>query len=243
MDATDSEESWLAYQQRLMRDPKYREARRAQDRSRYAQRRANLVRVLGFTPEMADAAIDLQIDEDFFLQEMRTNRNPTSDELDAARVRNENFQREQQQKLRSLLGEEKLVRLQGYMESRESRMQVEDLRLMLGEGNALRDDQIEPLISALHVERSQAQAALREFRDSMNWDGDSNESQRLWGERKVELTRAMNARMLASASSSLTQPQLKALDDQLKEELARTEADVRLNRIQAKLNAPRTTEN
>jgi hypothetical protein len=237
-----NEEDWRAYQRRLLSDPKYLEVRRLQQRLRLAPRRANLIRLLGFTPDQADAAIDLDIDEEFFGMMERTYPTGSDDDRIAADARGEAFGRQQQEKLQTLLGEEKRLRLQGYMESRESRMQVEDLKLNLGEANALRDDQVEPLIAALHVERAQMKVELSEYRDSLNWEGVNNESWRLWGERKLKLAKSMNSRMLASASSTLTQPQLRALDEQLKQEVAQIDAELRLHKVQSKMNLPRTTE-
>jgi hypothetical protein len=237
-----SQDDWLAYQRRLMTDPKYLEARRIQQRLRFAPRRANLVRLLGLTPEQADAAIDLDIDEEFFWESERNRQDGSDDARAAARARSEAFELQRQDKLRTLLGEEKRARLQGYMESRESRMQVEDLRSSLGEANALRDDQVEPLIAALHAERAQMKSDLQQYRDTLNWEAVNNESWRLWSERKIELTKAMNSRMLASASSTLTQLQLKALDEQLQRQVAQLDADFRLHKVQSKMNLPRTTE-
>jgi hypothetical protein len=241
--AAGNEEGWQAYQRRLMSDPRYLDARRMQERVKFATRRANLIRLLGFTPEQADGAIDLDIDREFFWQRERT----ASIDSDAARAetraRSEAFERQQQDKLRALLGEENRARLQGYMESRESRMQVENLRSALGEAHALRDDQVEPLIAALHVERAQMQSELREFRDTLNWEGVNQESWRRFGERKIELAKSMNSRMVTSASSTLTRSQLEALDEQLQQEVARLEAELRLQQVQSKLKLPRTAEN
>jgi hypothetical protein len=244
--ATGSQEDWEAAQRRLLRDPKYREALREQERLKLAPRRANFIRLLGFTPEQADAAIDLGIEQQLGWREQNSSQDRSPEALKAARARYEAEEREHQDKLRALLGEEKRARLQGYMESRESRMQVEDLRSDLNEANALRDDQIEPLIAALHAERAQAQAELREYRSSLNWEGVNNETWRLYGERKTELMKAMNSRMLSSASSLLTQSQLNALREQLRQELAQHEAQLRMSRIQTKLDQtsqPATTSN
>jgi hypothetical protein len=238
MVANGSERNWQNYQRALMSDPKYREARRAQERLKFVPRRANLIRLLGFTPEQADAAIELDIDTELFWQDARGASHGSEAEVQEARARQESFERQREDKLRSLLGEEKRSRLQGYMESRQSRMQVDDLRSELGEAHALRDDQVEPLIAALHVERARAQAELREYRDTLSWEGVNEESWRLHGERKTELMKAMNARMLSSASSLLTQRQLKALEEQLRQELAQHEAQLRLQRIQAKMQQP-----
>ncbi len=238
-----SRDEWDAYQRRLMSDPKYREARRAQERLKYAPRRANLIRLLGFTPEQADAVIDLEVDQMLSQVEKGWNQTGSAQAAKENRAKREAIELERQDRLRALLGEEKRVRLQAYMESRESRMQVDDLRSELGEAHALRDDQVEPLIAALHAERARAQAELREYRDTLNWEGVNEESWRLHGERKTELMKAMNARMLSSASSLLTQPQLKSLQEQLRQELAQHEAQLRLQRIQAKMQQPATPEN
>jgi hypothetical protein len=231
--ATGTQEYWDAEQRRLLRDPKYREALREQERLKLSQRRANMIRLLGFTPEQADSAIDLDIDQQLLWRESGSTSDPEA--MKAIRARHEAAEREHQDKLRALLGEEKRLRLQGYMESRESRMQVEDLRSSLSGANALRDDQIEPLIAALHVERAQAQADLRAYRDSLSSEGVNNETWRLYADRKIELMKAMNTRMLSSASSLLTQAQLAALEENLRQDLAQIEAQRRMSQIQTKL--------
>jgi hypothetical protein len=232
---------WDANQRSFMRDPRYREARRAQDRLKYAPRRANLVRLLGFTPEQADATIDLDIDQDFRWEDENAIYATNEEARKNSRARAEVIMREHQDKLRSLLGEEKRQRLQGYMESRESRMQVDDLRSELTEVNALRDDQLEPLITALHAERAQMKSSLTEYRDTLSWEGDTSESARLYSERQTELVRAMNARMLSSAASILTQAQLRILETQLQQDLAEREARQNLSRIHMKLQQARVS--
>lgn len=229
----DAQEDWEANQRRLMQDPRYREVLREQERLKLAQRRANFIRLLGFTPEQADAAINLQIDQEWLSRDDSTASDPEA--MKARRARYDAAEREHDNKLRALLGEEKRARLQGYMETRESRMQVEDLRSALGEATALRDDQIEPLILALHAERSQAKVELREYRDTLNWDGANRESWQRYAERRIELMKAMDSRMLSSASSLLSQAQLEILRQHLSEELAKAEAQQRMSRIQVKL--------
>jgi hypothetical protein len=233
----DSSQDWDARQRTLMRDPKYREARREQERLKLAQRRANLIRLLGFSPEQADATIDLDIDQQFrWDEEYAARRSSEETRQDVVRARADAIEREHQDKLRALLGEEKSLRLQAYMESRQSRMQVDNLRSELNEANALRDDQVEPLIAALHVERAQMKSELKEYRDTLIWDGDNTEHWQRYSERSIELMKAMNSRMLTSASSLLTQAQLDALEKNLREDLAQAEAQQRMNRIQSKLD-------
>jgi hypothetical protein len=243
---TGRKEDWEAYQRNLMRDPKYREARRQQQRLAYAPRRANLIRMLGLTPAQADAAIDLQLDQEAAWDEIYQAEVTTDESRMERRARLDALDQAHQDKLRELLGEEKRARLQTYMESRQSRMQVDGLRSELSEANALRDDQVEPLIAALHLERAQFKSDLQGYSDTLSWEGDTSDTWLRYSERQAELMKSMNARMHASASSILTAPQLEALDAQLGREFARFEAQQRVNRIQSKLeraNAPATSSN
>lgn len=139
-------DEWLQYQQQLMRDPKYREARRAQGRLQRVQRRTAMVSLLGFTPEQVDAAIELEIDQEFKWMDENPSMHNTKEEIKTAQARYENMERERQDKLRALVGETKRARLQAYLESLPSRQQVDSLRAELSGANALRDDQVEPLI-------------------------------------------------------------------------------------------------
>jgi hypothetical protein len=240
------QEDWEAHQRQLMRDPKYREALREGKRLAYAPRRANLIRLLGLEPAQTDAAIDLQLEQEAQLNEAYQAESTTDETRMERRARIEALEQAHQDKLRELLGEEKRARLQTYMESRQSRMQVDSLRSELTEANTLRDDQVEPLIATLHVERAQMQSALQEYSDTLSWEGDATDSWRRYSERQGQLMKAMNAHMHSSASTILTGAQLDALDGQLGREFARFEARQRMNRIQSKLeraNVPATPSN
>ena len=51
-------------------------------------------------------------------------------------------------------------------------MQVDRFRTQLTGADMLRDDQVEPLIAALHVEHAQMQQELQEYRETLSWEGD-----------------------------------------------------------------------
>ena len=70
---TGTQEDWDAYRRRMMRDPRYREVQREQGRLTLAQRRANLIRLVGLTPAQADAVIDLQIEREWQRDEQMVN--------------------------------------------------------------------------------------------------------------------------------------------------------------------------
>ena len=236
------ENDWRANQRRLMSDPKYRDAWREQQRLQMAQRREDYIEILGFTPQQADAAIELAIDRQMWAFETSSPLSSNPDDAQRqTRERNEAEERAYQAKLRDLLGAEKSAHLQTYMESRQSRMQVDRLRNQLTGGDALRDDQVEPLIAAMHAEQSQLRKDMQEFRDTLNFDGDPRGTQTRISERQAELMKVAHARMHASASGILSASQLEKLDTMLKRDLERLEAQQRMQRIRSKLEQPAPT--
>jgi hypothetical protein len=211
---------WQARQRQMMNDPKYREAFREEQRLRLATRREKLIRLIGMSPEQADAVIDLTIEQQMVMQDGQ-----------GWSLTHENAQRA---KLRELLGEEKSAQLQTYMETRQSRMQVDQFRTQLTGVDVLRDDQVEPLIAALHVERSQMQSDLEEFGRTLEKDSDPRGTRRKYLERETELMQEAYGRMQSSAASILSGTQLQKLEAMLKRDIARHETQLRMQRIQSK---------
>lgn len=232
---TGKQEDWDAYRRRMMRDPRYREVQREQSRLALAPRRANLIRLLGMTPAQADAVIDLQIEREW--QQADQMVNPATEELrQQQRQMAEAQEKEFQAKLQNMLGQEKNARLQHYMESRQSRMQVDTFRTQLSGADSLRDDQIEPLVEALHAERAQMRDELEQYRDTLSWEGDSTESWQRYSERQSELMKGMHSDMHASAGAILSSSQLEHLDAMLDRELQRHETKMRMSKLQSKLD-------
>jgi hypothetical protein len=209
-----------------MSDPKYRDAYRAQERLRLATRRENLIRLIGMSPEQADAVIDITIEQQMVMQ--------TDSWSDAQ----ENAQRA---KLDELLGEQKSAQLQTYMETRMTRMQVDQFRTQLTGGDVLRDDQVEPLITALHAERSQMQRDLEEFSRTLNQDTDPVGTRRKLMERETELMKETYGRMQSSAAAVLSGTQLQKLEAMLKRDIDRRVAQLQLSRLQSKFEQPGVT--
>lgn len=209
----------------MLQDPRYRAAWREQTRLTYGLRRENIIRVVGLTPEQADAVIDLQID-----RELAWTEDP--------RALNEDFQaneRAHQAKLTELLGQETSARLQEYMESRGSRMQVDQFRNLLGGPDTLREDQVEPLIAALHSENAQLKHELRESERTAMWSSDTAEAWRQHAERRAELEKEAHARMHSAAAPILSRNQLEKLDAMLERERERRAAEQRIQGLQSKL--------
>src|SRR4029077_16533544 len=102
--------------------------------------------------------------------------------------------------------------------------------------DTLRDDQVEPLIAALHVERAEMQRELSEYRDAVDWE-DAQSSQE-FAERQIEMLKATHERMHSAASSILSGSQLRRLDALLKREVDQQEALQRMTRVESKLASP-----
>lgn len=212
-------EDFSARRRDMLQDPRYREIMREQRRLNYARRRDNIMRLVGLTPEQADAVIDLQVDRELSQQY----GNMPIEAADS----------EHQAKLRELLGEQKYAGLQQYMESRQTRMQVDEFRNHLGGADMLREDQVEPLIAALHVENSQMRKQLDEYQSTLGWQGDPDEGARLVRTHAAELREASHSRMHDAAAAILSPSQLAKFDDLLRRERERREMQERLERLQA----------
>lgn len=232
---TGTQEEWNDYRRRMMRDPRYREAQREQNRLALAPRRSNLIRLLGFTPAEADAIIDMQIEREWQREEHEVTI--TSEDM-RLRLRKEAEarEREYQARVQSLYGQERAARLEHYMESRPSRMQVDTFRTQLRGDDMLRDDQIEPLIEALHVDRSRMSEQLQEYRETLNFDSQQPETWQRYEERRFELMKEMHAAMHTSAAGILSSSQLEHLDAMLERDLQRFDAQRRMNQVQSKID-------
>jgi ribulose bisphosphate carboxylase small subunit len=235
-------EDWRTRQRRLMSDPKFREAYREQERLRLATRRDNFVRLLGFSPEQADTVIDLSIERQMDSQARMSSGEMTADEMQQRNERMETDEREYQAKLRDLLGGTKAAQLETYMESRQTRMQVDRFRVQLGGADPLREDQVEPLIAALHAEQAQMRKDVQEYGATGHPEGDATAVRRQNAERQTDAMKAAHQRMHSAAAGILSSSQLEKLDAMLKRDLERHEAQQRMSRIQSKFEPPSEPE-
>jgi hypothetical protein len=230
-------EEHRARQQRLLADPGYREAWRAQSRLTFGPRRANLIRLIGLTPEAADAVIEATIDQQMLSQHRQPPQTADDDQRMKwqAQVAAENEAAEA--KIRSLIGEDKYPRYEEYMESRRTRMQVDRLRSELTEMEALRDDQVEPLIAALHAAESQTRQEQQNLTSAFAGQPDAATIGRN-NEFQAKQLKTTHERMRAAASGILTGAQLAKLDQMFSMEQQRQEAHQAMQRAQVKLKSP-----
>ena len=158
-----------------------------------------------------------------------------NDSPESARDRYEAAQREHDAKLLSLLGQDRFDRWQTYRETRGTRMQVDRFRAQLNGADLLRDDQVEPLITALAAEQKQMRDEIEEYRGSLSWEGDAAESSRQFRTRQLEITKAAHKRMLASAASVLSASQVSRLEDMLSDDLAQRATQERMESLRRKI--------
>ena len=223
---TGRKDDWQQNQRQALQDPRYRLAWREQSRLTYALRRDNIMRLLGLTQQQADAVVELQIDNELAMIE---------DPRPIYPQRYEAAESALQAKLRDLLGEQKAAALQSYMESRGSRMQVDQFRNQLSGADMLREDQVEPLIAAMHVENTQLRRDLEDYRLAQDWNNASDDTRREFEERRAELTKEAHARMHDAAAPILSSSQLQKFDAMLARDRDRRAAKQRLEGLQVKI--------
>ena len=116
--------------------------------------------------------------------------------------------------------------------------------MQLEGADALRGDQIEPLVSALHAERMKLHEDIEQARAAIVGQTDSADTQLEYFQRKIEAMRSAHERMHASASAILAGRQLDRLDALLRLELERQETQQRLANAARKVEAanPSTTD-
>jgi hypothetical protein len=191
-------------------DPAYQEAMRPQWRLSIEAKYTDLARILKLSPELSARLYDLLV-----AHMNESLLNPVQSVIDEKGVsvltpRYQAELRKQDHELAELIGERGLEQLHEYDAAFEFRQQAKRLQFDLGGGpHALRDDQLEALISLLRE-------AHKDLPDVMPGGPPlvaitAEQQKRLAAERR-ELARQRDARILESAATFLTPPQLDALD-------------------------------
>ena len=142
------------YERRLLRDPQYREARRAQRQLELASGHLDVAEVLQISQETANQLLALLVDREIdYLSSPHPN--PTNAEEWRIRRREvEEGNRAEDAAVAALLGESKLPKWKEYQATLQTRHQVYQFRgALAGSAEPLREDQMEPLISSIYTER------------------------------------------------------------------------------------------
>ncbi len=222
---------------RMLRDPQYREARRAFGRVQIASGYIDLAASLGISQDEADKLLDLLAEQELRHWETFMRDPENEGELRKHSLQLEEMQRANDAERADLLGTQKVAQWKEYEASLGARHQVLQLRTTLSAGpEPLRDDQVEPLIAAMYAEQKQVNEALEEYTATLTWSGGQQvESQSLSNERHVQLSAAANERIHAAAASILSQPQLERLDEMLQRQLDMEKAQYDMMRVSEKM--------
>lgn len=231
---SDDYDDYMTLRRRMLRDPKYYEIARAGMRPNFAARRAELIRVLGVSPAQADAIVDYWIDRQL-RSEARVLPVATTEEegLEVQKVVARE-QREDEEKLRAILGDEGYPKMQEYIESHPSRNRASQLRARLADGgDSLRDDQLEPLIATLHSEQSRLQQEVQDYFATHNPDIEASvQVQKKRQQRILDMYKASNRRIHSSAGAILSPRQLAELDAMLRADFEVMQAQNALHQME-----------
>jgi len=220
----DAYEESMEQERRLLANPRYRDAKRAETRLQYGQWRDDAIHIVGLTPEQADKIVDVLVERQIDGSSRASPRN--AEDMAQYKRQLDEDQRRDDAAIRELVGDAKADQLHQYHDSLQSRSEVRQLRARLAsDGDPLRPDQVEPLIAALHVERAQLDQDIQDYNHSLNWDeASAPASQQRLEKRAHELRTAAQERSLAAAAAILSPAQLKAFESQRARELQMQEA-------------------
>jgi hypothetical protein len=149
----------------------------------------------------------------------------------------EEWEKRNDAELRAVLSQSQSDAFRRYRETEGTRDQVRALRdELMQTREPLRDDQIEPLVDALHPEEAQFMEEVRIFKESLDKSAEAladseKKAETYFAEREAAATQ----RKLESAATILSRDQLKALKRRLEAQLALSQQGSKLRRLQFEL--------
>jgi hypothetical protein len=215
-------------QQRLMKNPQFREALRNQQRQVVETEFRELPKFLNLAPGDADHLFDLLAEQGVRTLDLQW-RNPMHQDEGASRQPTYQELRVQidaqnAAELSRLLGAQNMARLQEFRSTLQSRAEVNSVRSELAMSpDPLREDQVEPMITLVNSELQRMNQELR----------DLAMSQENPAAKRSELAIAANQRIIDAAGPILTSVQLAALKDLYRRQRLQMEAETELGRLQS----------
>lgn len=226
---------------KLMEDPEYREAMRAQQRIMLLERYPDLAAVLHLQPEQKERLLDLLAD-----QQMRAMSNgppfrADGTPLDENQMREfqeriQAQQRDNQAELTALLGSGGMQQWSEYQNSLGARMQVRQLRSTLeAVGEPLREDQAQSLITAMTAEaqrRNAESASNAQSAAAMTRSADATDRAAAF-EQMLQRTEQYNKRVHDAVAPYLSSQQLASFDASQDRQLVMQRANLKMLRAQS----------
>jgi len=202
---------------KMMKDPAMKDMMRAQQKLMYG----GLAKDLNLTPDQDKKLTELLLDQQMQAVDHAPSLFSKDGETSATNLLTAfaDQQKQSEENIKGLLGEEKFGQYQDYQKTLAERMQINLFKQQLEDGESpLRDEQVKQLMSAIREERDRNPPAISpDLKPDANFEkmlsGDVMEKQMQWQEE-------MNQRVLERAGQILTPEQLKAYSDFQKQQLA-----------------------
>lgn len=224
---------------KLMEDPEYREAMRAQQRIMLLERYPDLAAVLHLQPDQKERLLDLLAD-----QQMRGMSNGPPFRADGTpfdenqmrefQERIQAQQRDSQAELTALLGSGGMQQWSEYQNSLGARMQVRQLRSTLeAVGEPLREDQAQSLITAMTAEAQRRNADGSNAQSAfVARSGDATDRTAAF-EQMLQRTEQYNKRVHDAVAPYLSSQQLASFDASQDRQLVMQRANLKMLRAQS----------
>jgi hypothetical protein len=227
---------------KLLADPEYREAMRAQERLAMSSRYPDLAEALHLQPEEAEKLMDLLTDQQVAAMgrqpTFRPDGTPDENSIREWQKQMEQQQRDNQAQIASLLGDTQFQEWKDYQNSMGARMQVKQLRDTLGSSDPLRADQVQPLVAAIAAEQLRYGAELQRNAGRAGKARSMSQSDQLsMMEQGLEQSTQYNQRMHDAAAPYLSARQQEQFDRMLNQNLEIQRITVRMVRARAEAEA------
>lgn len=209
----------------LMKDPEYREQKRAEIRSRLTESGADVANELGLTSSQLHQLIDLETEFQMGMLDSFAPSGPGSPPDPAAAKATVAKQQELRSKLDTdiiaLLGTEKAQQLRDYVKSQPARRQVEQLQASLQlQGYPLTVEQSHSLIASIAAEQERRNSELADFHAQLQNGAGANQTLDAVLAAELEIDVRENARIVQAATPALSAEQLSSLQKMLADAIA-----------------------
>jgi len=210
----------------LMKDPEYREQKRAEISSQLSESSAEVANEVGLTTSQLRQLVDLETDYHMGILDTFVPGGPGIRPDPAASQAAVVKQRELKSKLDAdviaLLGAEKAQLIEVYVKSQPARRQVLELQAaLLVEGSPMTAEQQKSLIASITVEQERQNSEVAAYKAQLKNGGQVNKTLYDVVSGELDIDEQANARIVRTATPVLSPAQLSSLQKMLAEPIAR----------------------
>jgi hypothetical protein len=225
--AAGSEPVMLGDMSQLMKDPEYRELKRAEISSRLAESGAEVANELGLTTSQLHQLIDLETNFNMGVLDSFVPSSLGHPPDHAAALASVAKQRELKSKLDAdivaLLGAEKGQQFKAYVKSQPARQQVKQFQASLVvEGSPMTAEQSKSLIATIAAEQERRDSEIADFHAQLKNGAGANQTFNAIRSAELDIDEQESARIVEAASTVLSPPQLSSLQKMLADDIARS---------------------